>query len=259
MGVVGESGSGKSVTARSIIKLLPETATTSGAIYLSGRSDDQGIDVLSLSGDALRRMRGDRAAMVFQEPNSVLNPVYTIGWQIEEGLRAHGLTNRHELRKKSIEILRKVGIPDPATRVDYYPHQFSGGQKQRIVIAMALVLNPGLILADEPTTALDVTVQAEILDLLRLARDEFGASVLIITHNMGVIADIADQVVVMYRGRVVEQGDVDQIFYDPQHEYTHRHRAVVLLNGQKIVVTNLDATPMTKTDDWLEPPVGVCP
>ena len=122
LGIVGESGSGKSVTARSIIKLLPETATTSGAIYLSGRSDDQGIDVLSLSGDALRRMRGDRAAMVFQEPNSVLNPVYTIGWQIEEGLRAHGLTNRHELRKKSIEILRKVGIPDPATRVDYYPH-----------------------------------------------------------------------------------------------------------------------------------------
>ena len=257
VGVVGESGSGKSVTARSIIKLLPETATTSGAIYLSGRSDDQGIDVLSLSGDALRRMRGDRAAMVFQEPNSVLNPVYTIGWQIEEGLRAHGLTNRHELRKKSIEILRKVGIPDPATRVDYYPHQFSGGQKQRIVIAMALVLNPGLILADEPTTALDVTVQAEILDLLRLARDEFGASVLIITHNMGVIADIADQVVVMYRGRVVEQGDVDQIFYDPQHEYTRRLLAAVPRIGQKIVVTNPDGTPMTKTDDWHDQPVAV--
>ena len=185
VGVVGESGSGKSVTARSIIKLLPETATTSGVIYLSNREGNEQLDVLSLSGEDLRRMRGSEAAMVFQEPNSVLNPVYTIGWQIEEGLRAHGMKDKKELRAKSVDILKKVGIPDAETRIDYYPHQFSGGQKQRIVIAMALVLNPGLILADEPTTALDVTVQAEILDLLRLARDEFGASVLIITHNMG--------------------------------------------------------------------------
>lgn len=198
VGVVGESGSGKSVTARSIIKLLPETATTSGAVYLSKRDGSDSLDVLSLSGEQLREVRGSEAAMVFQEPNSVLNPVYTIGWQIEEGLRAHGMKDKKELRAKAINILKKVGIPDAETRVDYYPHQFSGGQKQRIVIAMALVLNPGLILADEPTTALDVTVQAEILDLLRLARDEFDASVLIITHNMGVIADIADQVVVMY-------------------------------------------------------------
>lgn len=205
VGVVGESGSGKSVTARSIIKLLPETATTSGAVYLSKRDGSDSLDVLSLSGEQLREVRGSEAAMVFQEPNSVLNPVYTIGWQIEEGLRAHGMKDKKELRAKAINILKKVGIPDAETRVDYYPHQFSGGQKQRIVIAMALVLNPGLILADEPTTALDVTVQAEILDLLRLARDEFDASVLIITHNMGVIADIADQVVVMYRGHVVEQ------------------------------------------------------
>ena len=190
VGVVGESGSGKSVTARSIIKLLPETATTSGAVYLSRRDGSDGLDVLSLSGEQLRDMRGSEAAMVFQEPNSVLNPVYTIGWQIEEGLRAHGLKDRKKLRAKAVDILNKVGIPDAETRVDYYPHQFSGGQKQRIVIAMALVLNPGLILADEPTTALDVTVQAEILDLLRLARDEFDASVLIITHNMGVIAGV---------------------------------------------------------------------
>ena len=198
VGVVGESGSGKSVTARSIIKLLPETATTSGAVMLSKRDGTGELDVLSLSGEDLQRMRGSEAAMVFQEPNSVLNPVYTIGWQIEEGLRAHGMKDKKQLRAKAIDILKKVGIPDAETRVDYYPHQFSGGQKQRIVIAMALVLNPGLILADEPTTALDVTVQAEILDLLRLAKDEFGASVLIITHNMGVIADLADQVVVMY-------------------------------------------------------------
>lgn len=250
VGVVGESGSGKSVTARSIIKLLPETATASGAIYLSSRTDDNRLDVLSLSEEQLRKIRGSEAAMVFQEPNSVLNPVYTIGWQIEEGLRAHGLTNKKELRAKAIDILRKVGIPDPRTRVDYYPHQFSGGQKQRIVIAMALVLNPGLILADEPTTALDVTVQAEILDLLRLARDEFGASVLIITHNMGVIADIADQVVVMYRGHVVEQGDVDQIFYHPQHAYTKRLLAAVPRIGQPLVVYDDSGAVLERHEDW---------
>ncbi len=195
------TGSGKSVTARSLIKLLPETADLRRG-YLSNRAGTEELEVLSLSGEQLREMRGAEAAMVFQEPNSVLNPVYTIGWQIEEGLRAHGMKDKKELRAKSIDILKKVGIPDAETRIDYYPHQFSGGQKQRIVIAMALALNPGLILADEPTTtALDVTVQAEILDLLRLARDEFDASVLIITHNMGVIADIADEVVVIPRPR----------------------------------------------------------
>ena len=195
--------------------------------------------------------------MVFQEPNSVLNPVYTIGWQIEEGLLAHGMKDRKERRAKAIEILEKVGIPDASTRVDYYPHQFSGGQKQRIVIAMTLVLNPGLILADEPTTALDVTVQAEILDLLRLARDEFGASVLIITHNMGVIADIADQVVVMYRGHVVEQGDVEQIFYHPQHDYTRRLLAAVPRIGQKLVVRDREGRPVERKVDWRTQPVAV--
>lgn len=257
VGVVGESGSGKSVTARSIIKLLPETATTSGAVYLSRRDGSDGLDVLSLSGEQLRDMRGSEAAMVFQEPNSVLNPVYTIGWQIEEGLRAHGLKDRKKLRAKAVDILNKVGIPDAETRVDYYPHQFSGGQKQRIVIAMALVLNPGLILADEPTTALDVTVQAEILDLLRLARDEFDASVLIITHNMGVIADIADQVVVMYRGHVVEQGTVEQVFYDPKNDYTKRLLGAVPRVGQKLVVRDSDGRVIERRSDWSEQPVAV--
>ena len=214
IGVVGESGSGKSVTARSIIKLLPETATTSGAIYLSNRAGNEELDVLSLSGEQLREMRGSEAAMVFQEPNSVLNPVYTIG-------------------------------------------QFSGGQKQRIVIAMALVLNPGLILADEPTTALDVTVQAEILDLLRLARDEFDASVLIITHNMGVIADIADEVVVMYRGHVVEQGGVEQIFYSPQDDYTKRLLGAVPRIGQKLIVRDGNGKVIEREKDWREQPVAV--
>ncbi len=257
VGVVGESGSGKSVTARSIIKLLPETATTSGAVYLSRRDGSDGLDVLSLSGEQLRDMRGSEAAMVFQEPNSVLNPVYTIGWQIEEGLRAHGLKDRKKLRAKAVDILNKVGIPDAETRVDYYPHQFSGGQKQRIVIAMALVLNPGLILADEPTTALDVTVQAEILDLLRLARDEFDASVLIITHNMGVIADIADQVVVMYRGHVVEQGTVEQVFYDPKNDYTKRLLGAVPRVGQKLVVRDPDGRVIERRSDWREQPVAI--
>lgn len=257
VGVVGESGSGKSVTARSIIKLLPETATTSGAVMLSKRDGTGELDVLSLSGEDLQRMRGSEAAMVFQEPNSVLNPVYTIGWQIEEGLRAHGMKDKKQLRAKAIDILKKVGIPDAETRVDYYPHQFSGGQKQRIVIAMALVLNPGLILADEPTTALDVTVQAEILDLLRLAKDEFDASVLIITHNMGVIADLADQVVVMYRGHVVEQGDVEQVFYHPNHDYTKRLLASVPRIGQQLVVRDLDGRVIEREDDWRDQPIAV--
>ena len=257
VGVVGESGSGKSVTARSIIKLLPETATTSGAVMLSKRDGTGELDVLSLSGEDLQRMRGSEAAMVFQEPNSVLNPVYTIGWQIEEGLRAHGMKDKKQLRAKAVDILKKVGIPDAETRVDYYPHQFSGSQKQRIVIAMALVLNPGLILADEPTTALDVTVQAEILDLLRLAKDEFGASVLIITHNMGVIADLADQVVVMYRGHVVEQGDVEQVFYHPNHPYTKRLLASVPRIGQQLVVRDLDGRVIEREDDWRDQPVAV--
>jgi peptide/nickel transport system ATP-binding protein len=257
VGVVGESGSGKSVTARSIIKLLPVTAATSGAVYLARRDGTGELDALALSGEQLRRMRGDEAAMVFQEPGSVLNPVFTIGWQIEEGLRAHGLKDKKELRAKAVDILKKVGIPDAETRVDYYPHQFSGGQKQRIVIAMALVLNPGLILADEPTTALDVTVQAEILDLLRLARDEFGASVLIITHNMGVVADIADQVVVMYRGHVVEQGDVEQIFYHPQAEYTQRLLAAVPRIGQQLTVHDDEGKALERSSDWRQEPVAV--
>lgn len=257
VGVVGESGSGKSVTARSLIRLLPETATTQGAVVLSSREGNETWDVLSVSEEDLRQIRGRDAAMVFQEPNAVLNPVYTIGWQIEEGLRAHGVTNKKEARAKAIEILEKVGIPDAATRVDYYPHQFSGGQKQRIVIAMALVLNPGLILADEPTTALDVTVQAEILDLLRLARDEFGISVLIITHNMGVVADLADEVVVMYRGKVVEQGDVEQIFHNPQHPYTKKLLAAVPRIGQDLVVHDLDGDLIERDDTWKTQEIAV--
>jgi len=225
LAVVGESGSGKSVTARSVLHLLPETATVRGAIYLNG------TDVLHLSPGRLREVRGKTAAMVFQEPGTALNPVYPVGWQIMEGLRAHtpkGVKfDKKAARIKAIDILRRVGIPDPETRVDYFPHQFSGGQKQRVVIACALVLEPKLILADEPTTALDVTVQAEILDLLRDCRDSLGASVVVITHNMGVVADLADTVAVMYQGKLIEQASVDDLFAHPREEYTKRLLAAV--------------------------------
>jgi peptide/nickel transport system ATP-binding protein len=227
LAIVGESGSGKTVTAKTILGLLPETATTNGAVVLSNRAGTSENDVISLSGDRLRAVRGTDVAMVFQEPSTALNPVYTVGWQVMEGLLAHGTLSKKEARAKAIEILGRVGIPDPATRVDHYPHQFSGGQKQRIVIAMALVLEPGLIVADEPTTALDVTVQAEILDLLRRIRDEFGTAIVLITHNMGVVADLADRVAVMYQGRVVEEATAQELFASPKDAYTKALLAAV--------------------------------
>ena len=221
LAIVGESGSGKTVTAKSIIGLLPETALTRGVILLNGR------DVVGLTGKKLRATRGADAAMVFQEPSTSLNPVYKVGWQIAEGLRSHGKFSRKAARAKAIEMMRRVGIPDPEARVDHYPHQFSGGQKQRIMIAMALVLDPELIIADEPTTALDVTVQAEILDLLRRCRDEFGTAIILITHNMGVVADLADRVAVMYEGKLVEQASAVDLFSRPQDPYTQRLLAAV--------------------------------
>jgi len=221
LAIVGESGSGKTVTAKTILGLLPETAFTRGAVMLGENN------VIALSGQRLRAIRGTDVAMVFQEPSTALNPVFTVGWQIAEGLRAHGKFTKKQARAKAIEILEKVGIPDPQTRVDYYPHQFSGGQKQRVVIAMALVLEPGLIVADEPTTALDVTVQAEILDLLRRVRDEFGTAIVLITHNMGVVADLADRVAVMYNGKLVEEAPAQQLFSTPKHEYTQKLLAAV--------------------------------
>ncbi|MGV8884933.1 MAG: ABC transporter ATP-binding protein [Microbacteriaceae bacterium] len=221
LAIVGESGSGKTVTAKTILGLLPETAVTRGAVMLGANN------VIALSKEKLRSIRGTDVAMVFQEPSTALNPVYTVGWQIAEGLRAHGKYSKKLARAKAIEILGKVGIPDPETRVDYYPHQFSGGQKQRVVIAMALVLDPGLIVADEPTTALDVTVQAEILDLLRRCRDEFGTAIVLITHNMGVVADLADRVAVMYNGKLVEEAPATTLFASPQHPYTQKLLAAV--------------------------------
>jgi peptide/nickel transport system ATP-binding protein len=221
LAIVGESGSGKTVTARSILGLLPETAITRGAVILDG------TDVTRLDAAGLRAVRGPKAAMVFQEPSSALNPVFPIGWQLAEGLRAHGGVSRGAARKVAIDMLRRVGIPEPERRVDDYPHQFSGGQKQRIVIAMALALKPKVIIADEPTTALDVTVQAEILDLLRSLRDDEGTAIVLITHNMGVVADLSDRVAVMLDGELVETAPVTELFEAPQHEYTRRLLAAV--------------------------------
>ena len=227
LAVVGESGSGKTVTAKTVLGLLPETAVTRGVVLLSNRANGEAHDILSLSPAQLRAVRGRDVAMVFQEASTALNPVYPVGWQIAEGLRAHQKISKKEARVQAIDMLRKVGIPEPEVRVDSYPHQLSGGQKQRVVIAMALSLNPGLIVADEPTTALDVTVQAEILDLLRQCRDEFGASIMLITHNMGVVADLADEVAVMYQGKVVERSSATELFSSPREAYTRDLLAAV--------------------------------
>ncbi|HEY6801527.1 MAG TPA: ABC transporter ATP-binding protein [Agromyces sp.] len=221
LAIVGESGSGKTVTARTILGLLPESARTEGTVVLDG------TDVVGLDKKGLRAIRGTKAAMIFQEPSTALNPVFTVGWQLAEGLRAHGKYSKAEARQKAIQMLGRVGIPEPERRVDDYPHQFSGGQKQRVVIAMALALEPTVIVADEPTTALDVTVQAEILELLRRLRDEDGTAIVLITHNMGVVADLADRVAVMYNGEIVETATATDLFAAPQHEYTRKLLAAV--------------------------------
>jgi peptide/nickel transport system ATP-binding protein len=221
LAIVGESGSGKTVTARTILGLLPETAVMNGAVVLDG------TEIVGLDRKELRQVRGSKAAMIFQEPSTALNPVYTVGWQLAEGLRAHGTYSKAEAKAKAVEMLGRVGIPEPERRIDDYPHQFSGGQKQRIVIAMALALEPTVIIADEPTTALDVTVQAEILELLRDLRDQDGTAIALITHNMGVVADLADRVAVMFNGEIVETATARDLFAAPQHEYTKKLLAAV--------------------------------
>ncbi|MET0929335.1 MAG: dipeptide ABC transporter ATP-binding protein [Aeromicrobium sp.] len=224
--VVGESGSGKSVSSRAVLGLLPSTAEVTGSARL--RSDKFGDrDLLGLSNAELQPIRGDQVSMVFQEPSTALNPVYTVGWQIIEGIQAHRKVSKKAARARAVELLELVGMPDPDKRVDYYPHQLSGGQKQRVVIAMAIACDPDVIIADEPTTALDVTVQAAILELLLSLRDRLGTAIVLITHNMGVVADMADRVVVMYRGNIVEQAPSKQLFAAPRHPYTRALLAAV--------------------------------
>ena len=244
LAVVGESGSGKSVTARAVLGLLPSTASVEGSAVLRsgpdgtagvpgrgrqdgtagvpgrGRQDDAERELVGRSAKELRPIRGDEVSMVFQEPSTALDPVRTVGWQLVQGIRAHRDVSAKVARARAVELLEMVGLPDPEQRVDYYPHQLSGGQKQRVVIAMAIACDPDVIVADEPTTALDVTVQAQILDLLLSLRDRLGTAIVLITHNMGVVADVADRVVVMYRGRLLETAPVERLFAEPRHPYT---------------------------------------
>jgi len=215
LGVVGESGSGKSVTAFSILRLLqPPGQITGGQVLFEGR------DLLALSESDMRAVRGARISLIFQEPMTALNPVMRIGAHIAEALTVHGMASRADARLRAIELLEAVRIPDAARRVRDYPHQLSGGMRQRVMIAIALACRPPLVIADEPTTALDVTIQAQVLDLLRDLRSRFNLSLLLITHDFGVIAEMADRVSVMFKGRVVEEGHVRQILRAPQHEYT---------------------------------------
>ncbi|MCW4464388.1 ABC transporter ATP-binding protein [Glutamicibacter sp. MNS18] len=246
LAIVGESGSGKSVTARTALGIMAENGAARGAVYL------QGQNMLTASGAQLRAARGRDVSMVFQEPSTALNPVYTVGWQIMEGIRAHTRMSKKEARSRVIEAMGQVGIPDPERRVDYYPHQFSGGQKQRVVIAAALAMKPSLIVADEPTTALDVTVQAEILALLREVRDELGTAIVIITHNMGVVADIADRVIVMNKGLVVEQAAATTLFENPGQDYTRSLLAAVPHLGRNSASEGLTERPHAQSKVLVE-------
>jgi len=216
LGIVGESGSGKSVTVLSVMRLIqsPPGKIVSGQIIMNGE------DILPKSKKEMKAIRGDKIAMIFQEPMTALNPVFTIGSQIMESLRIHQGMSKKQARKKAIEMLGKVGIPLPEKRVDEYPHQLSGGMRQRVMIAIALCCNPELLICDEPTTALDVTIQAQILELINDLKKEFNTSVLMITHDLGVVAQVSDNVLVMYAGKEMEYGSVRQVFQKPLHPYT---------------------------------------
>ncbi|HUA53222.1 MAG TPA: ABC transporter ATP-binding protein [Candidatus Sulfotelmatobacter sp.] len=216
LGIVGESGCGKSVTALSILGLVPRPPAEriAGEVWFDGR------DLLRLDAAALRDLRGDRIAMVFQEPMTSLNPAYTVGEQIIEVILRHDDVGRAAARARAVELIRRVGIPAPEQRVDDYPHRLSGGMRQRAMIAMALACRPQLLIADEPTTALDVTIQAQILDLLRDLRRDLGMALILITHDLGVVAELCDEVVVMYGGKIVERAPIDALFATPQHPYT---------------------------------------
>ena len=215
LAIVGESGSGKSVTSLSVMGLLAEPGHVAG-----GSIEFEGRDLVALSEKEYRQLRGNDMAMIFQEPMTSLNPVYRVGNQIVEAIRTHEKISKKDARERAIDLLRKVGIPSPEKRIDDYPHQMSGGMRQRVMIAMALACNPKLLIADEPTTALDVTIQAQILDLLRRLRDDTGMAVLLITHDLGVVSETADRVVVMYCGQVVEEAEVRTLFDHPMHPYT---------------------------------------
>ncbi len=215
LGIVGESGCGKSVTCLTVLGLNdPRKATSSGSVRLDGQ------ELLGASQRALQAVRGQRIAMIFQDPMTSLNPVKSIGWQLEEAVLVHRDVTRNEARDRAVKLLEEVGIPRAKLRADDYPHQFSGGMRQRVMIAMALINDPEVLIADEPTTALDVTTQAQILGLMKRLQDDHGTAIVMITHDLGVVAEVADDVVVMYAGKIVEEASVEGIFMSPQHPYT---------------------------------------
>ena len=216
MGIVGESGCGKSVSVLSIMRLIPEPPgkIVGGEVWFEGR------DLLKVDSEEIRKVRGNKIAMVFQDPMTSLNPVLTIGRQIDEALELHMGMDKREARRRTIELLGMVGIPEAAERADDYPHQFSGGMRQRVMIAMALSCNPRILIADEPTTALDVTIQAQIVDLVKRLRDEIGMAIIWITHDLGVVAGLAEKLIVMYAGYIVERANVKDLYKDPRHPYT---------------------------------------
>jgi peptide/nickel transport system ATP-binding protein len=215
LGIVGESGSGKSVTSMTLLGLTRDKNTRfEGEVLYKGRN------VIAMREEELQQVRGNEMAMIFQDPMTSLNPVYTIGAQICEAIRVHENVDKRSGNRRAVELLRQVGIPNPEARVDDYPHQFSGGMRQRAMIAMALACNPDVLIADEPTTALDVTIQAQIIELIDRLKDDFNSAVILITHDLGVVADVADEILVMYAGRVVEQAPTRKLFYDPQMPYT---------------------------------------
>jgi len=222
LSIVGESGCGKSVTASSIMQLLPDLSRIEeGEITYFSSDGEVNIEKLPKNGKKMRSLRGSDIAMIFQDPMTALNPVYTIGFQIVENLRAHMNMSRKDAKKRAIELLAQMGIPNPEQRVNEYPHQFSGGMRQRAMIAMALACDPVLLIADEPTTSLDVTIQAQILELMKKLLKEFNSSLIMITHDLGVIAEVADRIAVMYAGKIVEYTDTRSIFYNPLHPYTY--------------------------------------
>jgi dipeptide transport system ATP-binding protein len=249
LAIVGESGCGKSVTSQSIMRLIPEPP---GKIH-QGEIIFKNSDVIKMKESELRKIRGANISMIFQDPMTALNPTLTIGEQIMEGIIQHEKLSRDQAKKVAIEMLNLVGIPNPEIRLKQYPHQFSGGMRQRIVIAMALVCRPDVLIADEPTTALDVTIQAQILELFRDIQKKTGVSIILITHDLGVVAQVADRIAVMYAGRIVEIGTRREIFYKPQHPYTKGLlQSVPRLDAEKAELVPIPGTP----PDLFSPPVG---
>ena len=251
LAIVGESGCGKTVTSKSLMRLLPEPPAE---IKKGSKIEFGNTDILDLSEKKLRKIRGGEMAMIFQDPMTSLNPTMKIGAQIMESLKIHRKLNTKEAKEEAIRMLTVVGIPNPEKRVDDYPHQFSGGMRQRAMIAIALSCNPKILIADEPTTALDVTIQAQIMDLIKELQNDFGTAVILVTHDLGVVADVADRIQVMYAGKIVETGTREDIFYNPQHPYTWALlKSVPTLDVEnKAELYSLQGTP----PDLLSPPTG---